>query len=71
MIERKDNPCKKCNHHSYDCHVKCFKYIEWRQAEDAYKEFVDKERKKHQNYCSYRFEQDGKFKHAKGRRAKS
>lgn len=71
MIERKENPCKKCLYHSYDCHAKCFKYIEWKQTEDLYKEFVNKERKKNQNYCSYRFSQDGKYKHAKSRRAKS
>lgn len=70
-IERKENPCKKCVYHSYDCHVKCFQFKEWRQTEDLYKEMVNKERFKSQNYNSYRFGKDAKYKHAKSRKSKS
>ena len=65
MADRYENPCKTCAHHSYDCHANCFQYKEWKNNEEAYKQFIEKQRHSYRDYNQYRYKQNAKYRHIK------
>lgn len=38
--EDRRNPCKNCSERYVGCHSKCLKYIDWKQAKDAYNTMI-------------------------------
>ena len=65
MADRYENPCKNCSHRSYDCHTKCFQYKEWKNNEEAYKQYIEKQKSAYKDYNQYKYKQNAKYRHIK------
>jgi len=67
-MEKPNNPCQHCNYHTWDCHTNCFKYKEFEQLNELYKNELRKERfNTYQNMSNYKRSKKNKYEHDKNR----